>query len=141
MSIPGRNAEPLTYLDAVPDAEGGTTVRLADGREFLDVNTAHPEKDIDRLRTGWLCIRCGEPQSEAFPEVCESTLPNGFRWCNFPIRLKQAAEFAVMFKGTVQIGSRVKVADEIERMREFDEYEARTGIKIPDSVRNKTGEL
>ncbi len=139
-AIAGRNAAPVQILDAVP-ADDSTTVRLPDGREFLDVNMALLDEDVQRIRAGVVCIRCLEPQSEAFPETCESELPNGERWCNFPIREKQAAEFAVMFKGTVHIGSRVKLEEEIERMREFDEYEKRTGLVIPDSVRNKTGPL
>lgn len=140
MSIPGRNAEPVVFLDAVP-ASDGTTVRLADGREFLDVNMALHDHDIDRIRHGWVCIRCFEPQSQAFPERCETLLPNGEPACNFPMREMQASEFAIMFKGSVHIGSRINYSDEIERLREFDEYESRTGILIPPEVRNKSGPL
>lgn len=135
------NSEPVTILDAVPSSDA-TTVRLGDGREFLDVNMALPEEDVERIRQGYVCIRCLEPQSEPFPEVCESVLPGtAQRWCGFPIRQLQAQEFAAMFKGTVKIGSNVNLADEIERLREFDEYESRTGLIIPPHVRNKVGAL
>ncbi len=137
MTLPGRNAEPVTFLDAVPDDGHATIVQLADGREFLDANVAMPEKDIDRIRTGWVCISCYEPQSEAFPEICESVLPDGVtRWCNFPIREKQPEEFAIKFKGTVHIGSKINPADELERLNQFSDFEERTGLIIPPSVRN-----
>lgn len=131
---------PVQILDAVP-ASDSTTVRLADGREFLDVNMALPERDVERIRTGHVCIRCLEPQSEAFPAVCESKLPNGQPWCNFPIREKQLAEFALMFKGTVNVGSRVNVSDEIERLREIDAYEHRTGIHLPAHIKFPEGQI
>lgn len=132
---------PVQILDAVPSTDD-TTVRLADGREFLDVNMALHESDVERIRTGYVCIRCLEPQSEPFPETCESTLPGtDHRWCNFPIRERQTAEFAVMYKGTVKIGSNVNVEDEIARMREMDEYEERTGLILPPHVRNRSGAL
>lgn len=127
--------EPTKYFGAEP-AEDGTTVRLPDGREFLDVNIAIDEESVEQIRTGYKCIRCHEPQSEPFPEYCESTLPDGVtRWCNFPIREKQAAEFAIMYKGDVHVGSRVDMNDELERMRELDAYEAKTGIVLPDHIK------
>lgn len=133
--------EPTRYYGAEP-SEDGTTVRLPDGREFLDANVIMDEASIEQIRQGYKCIRCHEPQSEAFPEVCESVLPDGVtRWCNFPIRELQAAEFEVMFKGTVHVGSRVNKADELERMREMDSYEERTGIVLPDHVKFPSGRI
>jgi hypothetical protein len=136
---------PVQILDAVP-ADDATTVRLADGREFLDVNMALEAEDVERIRAGYVCIRCLEPQLEnglpvPFPERCLSVLPNGQRWCNFPMRAKQAEEFAIMFKGTVKIGSSINYADELERIQEFDEYEKRTGMVIPAHIRNKSGPI
>jgi hypothetical protein len=135
-----RNAEPVTILDAVPSSDA-TTVRLADGREFIDVNMAMPDTDVERIRQGYVCIRCLEPQSKPFPEVCESKLPNGERWCNFPMREKQAGEFAAMYKGTVKLGSSIDVADEIARLNEINEYEERTGIVLPNHVKFPTGKI
>jgi hypothetical protein len=137
VSVPGRNAEPVVFLDAVPDTEGATTVRLADGREFLDANIALHDDDVERIRTGWVCIRCYEPQSKAFPNVCEATLPNGQPMCGFPIAEKQAGEFAAMYKGSVKIGSQINWQDEAQRLNEFSEFEARTGLIIPPHVRNR----
>lgn len=130
-----RRVGPTKYFGAEP-AEDGTTVRLPDGREFLDANIIIDEDSIEQMRVGYKCIRCHEPQSEPFPVRCESTLPDGVtRWCNFPIREKQPAEFAAMYKGEVHVGSRVSLADEVERMTEMDEYEARTGITLPNHVK------
>jgi hypothetical protein len=131
---------PVQILDAAP-ASGSTTVSFGDERVMLDVNIALPEEDVERIRTGYVCIRCLEPQPHPFPTVCQSKLPDGTLWCKFPIGAKQLEEFAIMFKGTVKLGSSINVADEIERLREFDEYEARTGLLIPPEVRNRSGAL
>ena len=128
---------PVQILDAAP-GDSNTTVSFGDDRVMLDVNIALQEEDVERIRTGYVCIRCLEPQSEPFPKVCESVLPDGHtRWCNFPMREKQLEEFAIMFKGTVDIGPRHKVADEIERLKQIDDYERRTGLVLPASVRDK----
>jgi hypothetical protein len=131
---------PVQILDAVPAPD--TIVRLADGREFVDVTMALHAEDVERIRTGYVCIRCLEPQETPFPEVCGSTLPDGeTRWCNFPMRERQAAEFEQMYKGEVNLDGNVNVNDEIERMREMDEYEQRTGLILPDHVKNRQGKL
>lgn len=131
---------PVTILDTQP-SDTLTTVSFGDDRVMADVDIALPDTDIERIRQGYVCIRCLEPQPEPFPAICESRLPSGERWCNFPIREMQAAEFAIMFKGTVKIGSSVNLVDEVERMREMDEYEARTGIVLPPHIRNRQGAL
>lgn len=132
---------PTKFYGAEP-ATDGTTVRLPDGREMLDVNVIMDEASIEQIRLGYKCIRCHEPQSMPFPEFCESTLPDGVtRWCNFPMREKQAAEFAAMYKGEVDVGSKVNLSDEIERMNEMTAYEERTGIVLPDHVKFPTGKI
>lgn len=136
-----RDLGPVKILGAEA-SDTGTTVRLADGREFLDADIALPESQIEQIRLGYRCIRCLEPQSEAYPVVCESRLPEevgGQRWCNFPIREKQAAEFAAMYKGEIHIGSRVNLSDEMTRMEEMAEYERKHGIVLPDSVKFPNG--
>lgn len=136
-----RGNEPVRILD-VKESETLTTVRLPDGREFADVDMALPDDQVEQIRQGYRCIRCLEPTGDAgaFPEVCPSTLPDGVTlWCNFPMREMQAAEFEIMFKGTVHIGSRVNHADELGRLEEIADYESRTGIILPDHVKNKVG--
>jgi hypothetical protein len=137
----GRNPGPARVLDCVT-TESPTTVRLADGREFMDVDMAIADNDVERMRQGYVCIRCLEPQSEPFPAVCESVLPDGVtRWCNFPMREQQAAEFERQFKGTVLIGSRVNLEDEQAHLDEVTEYENRTGLILPDHVKFPQGPL
>lgn len=137
--IRGVNARvgPTKFYGAEP-AEDGTIVRLADGRRFLDVNIIIDEDSVEQIRQGYKCIRCFEPQSEPFPVLCESRAPaelGGERWCNFPIRAQQREEFEIMFKGEVEVGSRISVVDELGRLREIDEYEAKHGVVLPDHVK------
>lgn len=129
---------PTKFYGAEP-AEDGTTVRLPDGREFLDVNEIIDEASIEQIRLGYKCLMCKEPTGDAgaFPEVCPSTLPDGVTlWCNYPMREKQMKDFAIMYKGEVDVGSKVNLSDELERMKEIAEYESRTGIILPDHIKN-----
>jgi hypothetical protein len=108
---------------------------------MVDVEMALAAEDVERIRQGYVCIRCLEPQSVPFPEICESRLPNGARWCNFPIKEKQLEEFAAMYHGEVSLGSKVNLNDEVERLTEIDKYEARTGIILPDHIKFPQGEI
>lgn len=132
-----RRVGPTKYFGAEP-AEDGTTVKLPDGRIFLDANVIIDEDSVEQIRLGMKCIRCMEPQSQPFPAICESRLPEevgGALWCGFPIKEKQAAEFAAMYKGDVHVGSRVDLNDEMARLDEMSDYEARNGIVLPDHVK------
>jgi hypothetical protein len=131
---------PVTILDAQP-SNTLTTVSFGDDRVMADVDMALPEEDVERIRQGYVCIRCLEPQSRPFPKICESKLPNGDLWCRFPIASEQLREFAQMFKGTVKIGPSVNLQDEIDRLNEVNEYEARTGIVLPDHIKFPTGRI
>lgn len=134
---PRQRVGPTRYYGAEPSGDG-TIVRLSDGRTFLDADVIMDDDSIEQIRQGYKCIRCHEPQSEPFPVICETRLPEevgGALCCLFPIREKQQEEFAIMFKGTVHVGSRVDLADELARMAEHDEYEARTGLVLPDHVK------
>lgn len=141
MSAQRQRVGPTKFFGAEP-ATDGSTVRLPDGREMLDANIIIDEDSVEQIRLGYKCIRCHEPQSQPFPAVCESVLPDGVtRWCNFPIREKQAAEFAAMYKGEVSVGSKVNLSDEAERLAELDAYEEKHGIVLPDSVKFPNGSI
>lgn len=131
---------PAEILDVQPSGDG-SYVRFPDGREMVDADIVMPGDQIEQMRQGYRCIRCLEPQSEAFPPLCESTLPNGQHWCNYPIREKQPLEFAQRFGGEEHVGSRINLADEQTRLDEVTEYESRTGIILPDHVKFPDGPI
>lgn len=47
------------------DVSGGMALRFPDGRMFRDVDVAFTKEDRERVRLGYICIRCLEPQSAA----------------------------------------------------------------------------
>jgi hypothetical protein len=87
----------------------------------------------DRMVKGWVCAYCTEPLAEAFPEECN--------FCRFPVRELQTEYISRRYVGDVRIGSKIKVADEVDRLDELVAYEQRTGIALPDSVWNGKGEI
>jgi hypothetical protein len=85
------------------------------------------------MEQGWICAYCTEPLAEAFPVSCN--------FCGFPVRDQQTHYISKQSVGDVRLGSRIKLAEEVERMNELVEYENRTGIVLPDSTWNRTGAI
>ncbi len=136
-----RNAQPAQILDISPPLEV-RTVSFGDDREMIDVDMTFSDADIERMRQGYVCIRCHEPQSVPFPEVCESRRPDGVAWCSFPCRAEQAQEFALQFsERMVKLGSQINWADEQEHLDEVTRFEEKTGIILPDEVKFPQGPL
>jgi hypothetical protein len=86
---------PTKFFGAEP-ATDGTTVRLPDGREMLDVNVIMDEDSVEQIRTGYKCIRCHEPQSlsdeaerlaeiDAYEQKHGIVLPPSVKFPNGPI--------------------------------------------------------
>lgn len=111
-------------------------------REMVDVKVAVDEDTYERMRQGYICANCFEPQEVAFPEVCRAMkLPDGtVVGCFYRIRECQLRDMESKHGAgeEVHIGSRVNKADELERLREMDEYEERTGLVLPPSVKFPT---
>lgn len=103
------------------------------GRLMHDVSLIVDAETKDRMEKGWVCAYCTEPLAEAFPEFCN--------FCRFPVRDQQTHYISRQSIGDVRIGSKIKLAEEVERMNELVDYERRTGIDLPDSVWNGTGAL
>lgn len=130
--------EAKTY-DAV---EGDALILMpgAPDRQMVDAKVSVDDETYQLMLQGRICCNCFEPQPEPFPEVChayknpETGEPIG---CWYPIREKQLIDMQHRQGAgeTVHIGSRINKADEMERLREMDEYEQRTGILLPASVK------
>jgi hypothetical protein len=119
-------------LDCV---EGDALIQMPSGETMVDVKVSVDRDTYERLLAGRLCANCFEPQEEAFPERCEATrLPNGETRCGYPIRDRQLYDMQHRTGAgeQVHVGSRIKRADEIERLLQMDEFEQRTGIVIPN---------
>jgi hypothetical protein len=86
-----------------------------------------------RMEEGRVCAYCTEPFPEAFPALCN--------FCGFPVRDQQTHYLSKQSVGDVRIGSKVKLQEEQDRLTELAEYENKTGIILPDSTWNRTGDL
>lgn len=98
-------------------------------------NATFDEETIERFRVGRVCMRCWEPQEEAFPEHCGL--------CKYPMGELQARDFEREFEGEKWIGPRTTLADEYERMLENGKRKRHTpggqiltssGILLPPGV-------
>jgi len=121
--------KPATILDCV---EGDTLVSMPSGDLMIQANIAVDEETIVRMKQGYICMNCLEPQERPFPQMCSL--------CRYTMRERQLLDLANKYGSLkeVHIGSRVKLADEVERMREMDAYEERTGVILPPSVKFPT---
>lgn len=102
------------------------------GRPTLDASVRFSPDDVERFRTGYLCIKCWEPQTEPFPERC--ALPQ----CRFEMRRLQAEEFARQFKGTQRNPRAVLIENELEKLDDKHErnfHVTKTGIVVPAWVK------
>lgn len=69
----------------------------------------------DQIRSGYRCLRCLEPQSTAFPEVCEGYEALG---CSYPIRDRQVLDFSMESEGERLIGPQKPITQYLEDQEE-----------------------
>ena len=85
----------------VKDSLDSVWVDEPTGRMQRDaVVIVHPEVR-EALRTGWMCLRCYEPQDEAFPAPGDA---NHLPGCTYPIRERQAIDVRMEFRGEEHVG-------------------------------------
>lgn len=131
-----RWAKPPTIYDCTV---GETLVAMPSGETMVQADVAVDSETIERLLEGRICMNCFEPLEIPFPEVCEALkTPDGqVVGCGYRVRARQLIDMENKYGSLeeVRIGSHLKLYDEVERMREMDAYEARTGIVLPSSVK------
>lgn len=62
--------------------------------------TLHAET-LEAMKAGMICLRCLEPQTEAFPFHCTSPPEMG---CNYPISDRQLRDIAIEYEGEQTLG-------------------------------------
>jgi hypothetical protein len=131
MSAGRRWAKEAKTYDCV---EGDALIQMPSGEVMIDVKVSVDDETWARMKLGYICANCFEPQETPFPERCTALkLPDGKLGCGYPMRKQQLLDMAERPGAgeNVHIGSRINRTDEIERMRQMDEFEQRTGIIIP----------
>jgi hypothetical protein len=79
------------------------------------------KETFEAIQAGYICLRCLEPQDEAFPDVCQSPPEMG---CTYPIRERQSMDLRMEFRGTTHIGPGAPIgqylAEQEERLERLD---------------------
>lgn len=102
--------KPATVLE-IETSRQRTQTWVGDPRgEMEDYDLTLDEESTERVRLGYLCIDCLEPQETPFPEACSL--------CGYPMRSQQAEHFARTYRGIEVVGPSVSLADEIEMAQE-----------------------
>jgi hypothetical protein len=98
-------------LDVEPNPDGLDYI-TPDGRKMLDARITVSPDGEEMLRQGYMCGNCFEDLRPvgAFPEKCPV--------CNFPVRELQAQQYERQHVGEVVMGSRLRLSDELEKMKD-----------------------
>lgn len=113
--------------------DASTLVAFGDNDLRQGVEMGLTPDDINRIREGYVCIKCKEPQPRPFPKTCSL--------CGLPMAEAQRELFAKLYHGTAtegrDWGSSIDWTDELDRLDwelEQDNWEAAgnvPGIIVP----------
>jgi len=92
---------------------------LPDGRVQGQVILHMSPGTVERIRLGYMCVKCLEPFPVAWPRLCHV--------CGCRVRTEQAEYFAREFGGEVHVGPSTSIDEEVERMHEEVEREQKEG--------------
>jgi hypothetical protein len=98
--------KPLKPLDVSHD----DFAVVFEGRAVVDYNATWSPEDVMLFRKGYACLECWERQEAAFPKSCGL--------CGYPMKERQAEDFAQSFRGEKRLGPNSVIHDEIERLKE-----------------------
>lgn len=84
--------------------------------------TLTPE-DYARLKAGYVCLNCMEPQETPFPEKCSL--------CQFEMREKQAKLVEFEYRGEKHLGPSTSLQEEVDRLADWaDKQDHKPGSSI-----------
>ena len=111
------------------DIDPYSVTRMPDGRVLQRTVWGLTEDEIGRIRAGYTCLKCLEDHDTPFPDHCTV--------CRFPMRERQAEEFAKDFRGEIRFGPSTTLDEERGIMNEMREREAfnrarKLGIVLPN---------
>jgi len=91
---------------------------------WLDEPTGRLQRDAvvmvnpevrEALLSGWMCLRCYEPQDEAFPAPGDA---NHLPGCTYPISERQAIDVRVEMRGNEHLGPNAGISVYLEEQEE-----------------------
>lgn len=98
-------------------------VNLQTGKRRPAVLQTHTPETVEAMRQGYVCFKCWERQAAPFPAECVV--------CKYPMRDRQAQDFAEAYQGQQRIGpDRDKILQEDEE-REWMQKRLDSGLWLP----------
>lgn len=94
-----------------------------------NVNWTLTPEDFGRVKAGYVCVNCMEPQETPYPEHCSL--------CQFPMREKQPRLVAFEYQGEKHIGPSTSLTEEMDRLEDWadrKEHQAGSSIWVPRSA-------
>lgn len=98
------------------DVDTESYMVLPDGRAMERTVLGFSAEIIERMRQGYVCVKCYEAVNTAFPDECPV--------CKFPMREKQTEEFAKDFRGSIRFGPTTTLDEEYAIAQEQIQREA-----------------
>lgn len=90
----------------------------ATGRVQKNVSIVFTPEALNSIKSGTMCLRCLEPQSRAFPEMCES---NSWSGCAYPIKERQILDLAMEMEGEKHLGPAKPISEYMQKQEERSE--------------------
>lgn len=84
---PGRREQPYAEVEPNPKK----LLVLPDGRKFTENTVTISVEQAEMMWQGYMCARCLEPFTEAYPEACPL--------CRFPVKAEQRKQLEQDFLG------------------------------------------
>lgn len=98
-----------------------------DGRLQRNVIASVDVESFRSMQAGHMCLRCYEPQPDAFPNTCDM--------CGYPMRERQIMDIAMEFRGHEHVGPGLPIAEYLreqdERMEARERAEAKQNGRSP----------
>lgn len=133
-SAPAERWRRFTPPAAVDDSM--TDIVVEEGVKSRAVDVTWAPDAIEKIKAGYQCLKCWEPQPEPFPVECGNPL------CRYPMRAAQAHDFELEFQGEKWIGPTTSLEDELESLEERSArrtHRRGSSIAVPSEVNRSKG--
>lgn len=92
--------------------EDPTEIVHVGGRWMNDVKVAIAPEQVERIRQGYVCIQCLEPQETPMPAECSAF------WCKYPMKAQQLTEYEKRFQGEIRAGASTTIREDFDRLED-----------------------
>lgn len=125
------------WTPPVEIADDPNEVIVEDDRMSRSYNVKWPAEVVEKIRHGYQCLKCMEPQQAPFPAKCGNPI------CEYPMAARQARDFELEFNGEEQfVGDAERDWQDLERLAEESErrrFTPGSSISMPSSKRSTGG--